>query len=29
VHVHYVWDIKVPPKIHFFLWLLAHRKKSH
>jgi hypothetical protein len=21
-----VWDIKVPPKIHFFLWLLAHRK---
>jgi hypothetical protein len=26
VHVHYVWDIKVPPKIHFFLWLLVHRK---
>jgi hypothetical protein len=26
VNVHLVWDIKVPPKIHFFLWLLAHRK---
>jgi hypothetical protein len=26
VHVHYAWDIKVSPKIHFFLWLLAHRK---
>jgi hypothetical protein len=26
VYVHFVWDIKVPPKIHFFLWLLAHRK---
>jgi hypothetical protein len=29
VNVHLVWDIKVPPKIHFFLWMLAHRKKSH
>jgi hypothetical protein len=26
VNVHLVWDIKIPPKIHFFLWLLAHRK---
>jgi hypothetical protein len=26
VHVHHVWDIKIPPKIHFFLGLLAHRK---
>jgi hypothetical protein len=26
MHVHYVCDIKVLPKIHFFLWLLAHRK---
>jgi hypothetical protein len=26
VHVHLAWKIKVPPKIHFFLWLLAHRK---
>jgi hypothetical protein len=21
-----VWKIKVPPKIHFFLWLIAHNK---
>ena len=26
VHVHKVWSIKVPPKIHFFLWLLTHNK---
>ena len=21
-----VWDIKIPPKIHFFLWLVTHNK---
>ena len=26
VDVHKVWSIKVPPKIHFFLWLLTHNK---
>jgi hypothetical protein len=26
VNVHSVWKIKVPPKIHFFLWLIAHSK---
>jgi hypothetical protein len=26
VSVHSVWKIKVPPKIHFFLWLIAHNK---
>jgi hypothetical protein len=26
VHVHSVWNIKVPPKIHFFLWLLSHNR---
>jgi hypothetical protein len=24
VDIHYVWKLKVPPKIHFFLWLLFH-----
>jgi hypothetical protein len=24
VNVHSVWKIKVPSKIHFFLWLIAH-----
>jgi hypothetical protein len=26
VNVHSVWKIKVPPKIHFFLWLIARNK---
>jgi hypothetical protein len=26
VNIHCVWKLKVPPKIHFFLWLLAHNK---
>jgi hypothetical protein len=26
VNVHSVWNIKVPLKIHFFLWLIAHNK---
>jgi hypothetical protein len=26
VYVHKVWDIKVPPKIHFFMWLIAHNR---
>jgi hypothetical protein len=26
VNVHCVWKVKVPPKIHFFLWLIAHNK---
>jgi hypothetical protein len=26
VHVHYVWKLKIPPKIHFFLWLVVHNK---
>jgi hypothetical protein len=26
VDIHCVWKIKVPPKIHFFLWLLFHNK---
>jgi hypothetical protein len=26
VDIHSVWKIKVPPKIHFFLWLIAHNK---
>ena len=21
-----MWDVRVPPKIHFFLWLIAHNK---
>ena len=25
-HVHAVWKIKVPPRIHFFLWLVSHIK---
>ena len=25
-HVHALWKIKVPPKIHFFLWLVSHNK---
>jgi hypothetical protein len=24
--VHDVWNVKVPPNIHFFFWLLAHNK---
>jgi hypothetical protein len=24
VDIHCVWKLKVPPKIHFFLWLLFH-----
>jgi hypothetical protein len=26
VNIHCVWKIKIPPKIHFFLWLLFHNK---
>jgi hypothetical protein len=26
ISVHSVWKIKVTPKIHFFLWLIAHNK---
>jgi hypothetical protein len=26
VHVHSVWKVKAPPKMDFFMWLLAHRK---
>jgi hypothetical protein len=26
ISVHSVWKIKVPPKIHFFLWLIAQNK---
>jgi hypothetical protein len=26
VDIQCVWKIKVPPKIHFFLWLLFHNK---
>jgi hypothetical protein len=26
IDIHCVWKIKVPPKIHFFLWLLFHNK---
>jgi hypothetical protein len=26
VHVHSVWKLKLPPKIHFFLWLVVHNK---
>jgi hypothetical protein len=26
VDIHGVWKIKIPPKIHVFLWLLAHNK---
>ena len=26
VNISAVWEIKVPPKIHFFLWLVAHNK---
>jgi hypothetical protein len=26
IDIHCVWKIKVPPKIHFFLWLLSHNK---
>jgi hypothetical protein len=26
IDIHSVWKIKVPPKIHFFLWLLFHNK---
>ena len=26
VNISAVWDIKVPPKIHFFLWLVTHNK---
>jgi hypothetical protein len=24
--VHSVWKLKLPPKIHFFLWLVVHKK---
>ena len=26
VYFHAVWKVKVPPKIHFFLWLVSHNK---
>jgi len=26
VYVHALWKVKTPPKIHFFLWLIAHNK---
>jgi hypothetical protein len=26
VHVHSTWKLKIPPNIHFFLWLMAHNK---
>jgi hypothetical protein len=26
VHVHSIWKLKLPPKIHFFLWLVVHNK---
>jgi hypothetical protein len=26
INIHCVWKLKVPPKIHFFLWLLFHNK---
>ena len=26
VYVQAVWKVKVPPKTHFFLWLLCHNK---
>lgn len=26
VYIHAVWKVKVPPRIHFFLWLLSHNK---
>jgi hypothetical protein len=28
LYVHAVWSAKVPPNIHFFLWLLAHNNLS-
>jgi hypothetical protein len=26
VNIHFVWKLKVPPKIRFFLWLIVHNK---
>jgi hypothetical protein len=26
IYIPAVWNIKVPPKIHLFLWLLSHNK---
>lgn len=26
VHVPAVWELYVPPRVHFFLWLVAHNK---
>jgi hypothetical protein len=26
IDIHGVWKVKIPPKIHFFHWLLAHNK---
>lgn len=26
VHVSAVWSIKIPPRVHFFLWLLIHNR---
>uniref|UniRef100_A0ACD5V946 Uncharacterized protein n=1 Tax=Avena sativa TaxID=4498 RepID=A0ACD5V946_AVESA len=26
VHVQAVWDVKIPPKIHFFLWFVSHNR---
>lgn len=26
VYIHALWKIKVPPRIHFFLWLVSHNK---
>jgi hypothetical protein len=26
VHLHSFWKLKIPPKIHFFLWLVVHNK---
>jgi hypothetical protein len=25
VHVSAVWSLKIPPRVHFFLWLLAKK----
>jgi hypothetical protein len=26
MHIPAIWNIVVPPKLHLFLWLLAHNK---
>jgi hypothetical protein len=26
IYISAVWNVKVPPKIHLFLWLLSHNK---